>query len=113
MMKMSRKGFGYLLPLAIGLISLSVGIALAFLIPEVVLASLNGTGIMNTGSCYAYNTTPAQCVGTVATCCVTYQTYQNATTAINSIRALGFVVIVISVIWVLIAVISGRKGGAV
>jgi hypothetical protein len=108
----------------------------------VVLASLNSTGIMNTGTCYssalntspvvcssgrcgvisctAYNTTPSEC-GELATncctyqcsCCQIYQTYQNAQTAINSVRALGFVVIIISVIWVLIAVISGKKGGTV
>jgi beta-lactamase regulating signal transducer with metallopeptidase domain len=88
-MRLSRKGFGYLLPLAIGLITLSVGLTLVYILPEYIISALNSTSAF------------------------TAATIAAAQTAVNSIRALGYVVIVISVIWVLIAVISGgKKGGA-
>lgn len=86
---------------AIGLIVLFVGVALAYMVPEYVIGALNATGQF----CLGYNTTPAECVSSSATCCVS-DSASVATTQAGQVRSLGFVVIVISVVWMLISIIN-------
>ena len=69
----------------IGLITLFVGVALMYMLPEYIIGALNQTG-----------TFEASDVSTAK---------QKA----DQIRAIGFVVIIISVVWMLISVIAGKK----
>ena len=110
MKNLSKKGFGYLLPLAIGLITLVVGVTMLFIMPEFIISTMNSTGMMDIGECYAYNTSAGEC-GDLATNCCEYMTYHNATTKVDIIRNIGMAVIIISLVWIIIAVISGRKQG--
>jgi len=81
--RLRNKGLAYLLPLAIGLITLT------------------------------WNTSAGQCPTTAATCCVDYDVYYNARTKLAVVRNLGMAVIVIAIVWIIIGVISGKKGGGV
>jgi membrane-anchored glycerophosphoryl diester phosphodiesterase (GDPDase) len=71
---------------AIGLIVLFVGVALMYMLPELIINQLNNTTIFT--------------AGTVAT----------AQAKIDSVRGIGFVVIIIAVIWMLISVVAGKQG---
>ena len=116
MKRLRNKGLAYLLPLAIGLITLTAGVAMMFILPEFILSALNDTGeggLLQTGSCHTWNTSAGQCPTTAATCCVDYDVYYNARTKLAVVRNLGMAVIVIAIVWIIIGVISGKKGGGV
>lgn len=89
MKKFNRKGLAYLLPLAIGLITLTAGVAMMYILPEYIISALNATGTF------------------------TADTITTATTKVGVVRNLGMAVIVIAIVWIIIAVISGKKGGGV
>ena len=82
-MRKFNKGFTNLLPLAIGMITLSAGVTLMFILPEYLIYILNTTGQFST------------------------ETISTATTQLGVVRGVGMAVIVISLIWVIIWVISG------
>lgn len=101
------------MPLAIGLITLTAGVAMLFIIPEYILSALNDTGkggLLQSGECYRWNTTEGEC-GDEATNCCEYLVYYNARTKLGVVRNLGMAVIVIAIVWIIIGVISGKKGG--
>ena len=89
MKRLRNKGLAYLLPLAIGLITLTAGVAMMYILPEYIISALNETGTFS-------NTTII-----------------TATAKVGVIRNLGMAVIVIAIVWIIIAVISGKKGGGV
>lgn len=72
--------------LAIGLIVLFVGVAMMYMLPELIIYQLNETDIFP--------------VADVAT----------ALDQAEQVRAIGFVVIIIAVIWMLISIISSKGG---
>jgi membrane-anchored glycerophosphoryl diester phosphodiesterase (GDPDase) len=82
-----KKGLTQLYGITIGLITLFVGVALMYMLPDYIITALNSTAVFT-------NTTVAL-----------------AQTQANSIRSLGFVVIIISVIWLIFSVIGGQGGG--
>ena len=89
MKRLRNKGLAYLLPLAIGLITLTAGVAMMYILPEYIISALNETGTF------------------------TSATITTATTKVGVVRNLGMAVIVIAIVWIIIAVISGKKGGGV
>ena len=93
----------------VSLIILFCGVALMYMLPEYIINTLNATGVFNTGTCYAYNTSAGQC-GTAATNCCEWLTYHNADEKAGQVRSLGFVVIIIAVVFMIFSVMgSGSK----
>jgi len=96
------------------MITLAAGVTLMFIIPEYLISLLNTTegtgGLLQTGECYSWNTTPDQC-GTAETNCCEYMVSYNARTKMGTVRNIGMAVIIIALVWIIIAVISGAKKG--
>ena len=109
--RLSNKGIAYLIPIAIGMITLAAGVTLMFIIPEYLLGLIsNGTGLTSYGTCHTYNTSPSEC-GEEATNCCLYELQYTAQTKVDTVRNIGMAVIIIALVWIIIAVISGAKKG--
>lgn len=84
----SKKGVHWLIPITTGLIGVTTGLVLMYLLPPYILETLNSTGIF------------------------TNQTgVTTARTRMDNITALGFLIVVISMIWIVIGVISSARKG--
>lgn len=80
------KKITWLIPLVTGLIGVSVGVTLMYVLPAYVISILNTTGLFNTSM------------------------VNTAYTQVQTIQAIGFLVVVISLIWLVIGMISAGTG---
>lgn len=86
MQKLGRKGIAWLFPLTIGIILLSVGVALMYILPAYIIGALNETAVFNSTL--------------VAT----------AESKVSTVQSLAMVVIIIGMVWVLIGIVGGARG---
>jgi hypothetical protein len=82
-MKSKLKGAA-MFAFAIGLVTLMVGVALMYILPEFVIATIAATGTFN------------------ATAIAT------ARAQLTTVQGVGFAVIILSLVWLIIAVIGGK-----
>lgn len=80
----------WLVPIVTGLIAVSAGVALMYVLPPYIVSILNQTGLFTSAQITAANS------------------------AIQTVQALGFLVVVIGLLWIVIGIVSasGKKGGA-